>query len=47
MKTDLAWADEATDKKPVKIKQVGEEAETQQADMAYEGARWLIQLDQY
>lgn len=43
MKSDLAWTDEAVAKKTVTIKQGN--LESHEADMAYEGARWLVVAD--
>lgn len=50
MKTDLAWVDEVTDEKAdknqrVAIRQSNGNLDEKQADMAYEGARWLIVTD--
>jgi hypothetical protein len=43
LKSDLAWTDEATAKKTVTLKQG--DLESHEADMAYEGARWLLVAD--
>ena len=49
MKTDLAWVDQVTDDEyennRVAVRQAKADAESEQADMAYEGARWLIVTD--